>query len=166
MPNKAPARPTPTPESKAIAAAIERSSISRAAIAERMDVSPGLVSQWASGRRPVAADRAPKLAAILGLDPKNISAAYRHVESEQGNVIPIRKAEQTMDTRETSLAIARLENDVHALNLALAALVTVMVSHRPAEAADVVAMILRRVPAKFRDKGLLGELLAALGKHS
>ena len=165
MPTKAPASPIPTPESRAIAAAIERASISRAAIAERMDVSPGMVSQWASGRRPVAADRAPKLAAILGLDPKQISADYRDVESAQGNVIPMRKAEQPMDTRETSLAIARLENDMHALNLAIAALVTVMVSHRPAEAADVMAMIRRRVPAKFRDKGLLGELLAALEKR-
>lgn len=162
MPDKASKLPVPTPESKAIAAAIERLSIARAAIAERMDVSPGMVSQWASGRRPVAAERAPKLAAILGLDPKQISADYRNVEAAQGNVIPIRKTDYAMDTRETSLAIARLENDVHALNLALAALVTVMVNHRPAEAGDVVALIRRRVPAKFRDRGLLGELLAAM----
>ena len=53
----------------------------------------------------------------------------------------------------SSLAAVRLD-----------ALTAAMVSHRPAEARDVAAALRRRVPAKFRDKGFLSELVAMLEK--
>lgn len=165
MSNKAHKPPVATPESRAISAAITESKLTKAAIAEHMGVSPGLMSQWASGRSPVASWQAPKLAVMLGLDPEQISADYRKVNAEQDNVVPIRNAEHPMNAQEATRAIARLESDVHALNAAMSVLVAVMVNHRPAEASDVAAWIRRRVPAPFREAGLLGELLADLERR-
>lgn len=153
-----------TPEAAALSDGIRSASITKAAIADHMDVSPGMVSQWCSGHRPVPADKATRLAKLLGLDPRQISAAFRGVsDSSEGNVVPLRR-DQPLDPRSQELVIARLENDVHALNIAVGTLAAVMVSHRPAEALDAVAALRRRVPAKFQDRGFVHELIALLDK--
>jgi len=157
---------TPTPESRVITAAIDAAGISKAAIADHMGVTPGLVSQWALGRRPVAATHAPKLAALLHEEPERVSAAYRDAMAlsarVNGSAYAGEQGPTAMDERDRELVIARLENDVHALNLALGTLVAVMVQHRPREAEDAAGLIRRQVPSRFRDKGLIHELLTAL----
>lgn len=160
-----PKSPAPTPpEARILATAIDSCRMTKAAIADQIGVSPSMVSQWVSGHRPVPADKASPLAKLIGADPTTISRAFREVsDSSEGNVVPIRQ-NMELDQRDQSLVIARLENDVHALNLAVGALTAVMVTHRPAEAADAAAALRRRVPAKFRDRGFVHELIALLDK--
>jgi transcriptional regulator with XRE-family HTH domain len=164
MAKKAP--PKPTPESRAVKAAIDASGLAQTAIADMIGVSPGMVSQWASGMRPVPSDKAPKFAKAVGQtdDPGKFSAAYRGVVAAQGGALPVNVTATSGDAREFGLVISRLENDIHALNLALGLLTGVMKEHRPAEAAAVASLIRRKVPPKYRDKGLLSELLGALEK--
>lgn len=155
-----------TPEARILRAAVESSGLSHQAIAEQLGgVDPSLISQFCTGHRPVPASKAVKLASLVGANPAEISAAYREVlQQSQGNVAPLPVATGARDERELGLVLARLENDVHALNLALGALTAVMVRHRPAEAAEAAQAIRRRVPAKYRDRGLLHELLSMLDK--
>lgn len=161
---KSQTKPAPPPEAIALDQAIKRQRLKKAAIAEHLDVHPSYVSQMVSGLRPVPADMAVPLAKLLDADPKLISKAFREVQSSGGNVVPFRTPGEA-DDRPYELVIARLENDVHALNLALGALASVMVVHRPAEAADAAATLRRLVPAKFLGKGFVHELIALLEKQ-
>lgn len=157
-------KPAPPPEAAALAKAIAAQKLKQAAIAEHLDVHPSLISQWVSGVRPVPADKAVPLGKLIDADPKRISRQFREVQSSGGNVVPFRAAGEK-DERPYDLVIARLENDVHALNLALGALASVMVVHRPAEASDVASTLRRMVPAKFQDKGFVSELISLLEKQ-
>lgn len=162
MPKK-PAAPS-TSEARILSTAIESARITKAAIAEHLRVTPATVSQWASGHRPVPADKAARLGMLVNAQPETLSRAYRELsESNAGNVVPVRQSTE-VDQRDPALVIARLENDIHALNLAVGALTAVMVAHRPAEASDAAAALRRRVPAKFRDRGLVHELIELLDK--
>jgi len=158
---------TPSKETMRLSAAFSDSGMTKAAVATHMGVSDGMVSQWVSGYRPVPADKAPKLARLLGVaDPGSISAKYAQVsEADSGNVVPIRKeGSSSDDDRRDDLKIARLENDVDSLRYALAALVSVMAVHRPAEGADVAKALRKHVPAKFVKQGYVAELLKALDR--
>lgn len=159
---------TPTKESMAFAAALHESGLSNAAVALHMDVTPGLVSQWKLGRRPIAIEHAAKLARLVGLtDPGKICAQYAQLEAdEHSNVVPLRQEAHADDERRPDLAIARLENDVDSLRYALGALVTVMASHRPAEGADVAKVLRKHVPSKFVKQGYIAELLKALERNA
>lgn len=153
----------PSKEAMAFAAALHDSGLSSAAVASHMDVTPGLVSQWKLGRRPVAIEHAAKLARLLGVDdPGRICAQYAALEAdEHTNVVPLRNPKE-VDERRPDLVTARLENDVDSLRYALAAMVSVMASHRPAEGADVAKALRKHVPAKFVGQGYIAELLKAL----
>lgn len=170
-----------TPESRIIKAAVDASGMTKAAISENLDVTPALVSQWASGTRPVPAKHASKLGRMIGRNPEEISVAYREElgRQQQVNGMPALVQDRAHHVREEALEyvttdsegprsealelrLRRLENDVHALNLALGMLASVMVEHRPIEAQGAADAIRRRVPAQFRDKGLIHELLTAL----
>lgn len=146
--------PTTTAESRLIAAKIKALGITKAAIAKALGLDPSFVSHWASGHRPVPARYARPLAEQLGVAPEQISAAYSDVSGAQLGVLPAAVSPE--------LEVARLQNDVHALNLALASIVVVMTRHRPAEAKDAAAAIRAKVPRKFRDLGLVHELLKTL----
>jgi predicted transcriptional regulator len=175
-------KPTqPTKESRALAAAIAESGLTKAAIAEQLDVSPGMVSQWASGHRPVSFGQALGLSAILRIaDPASISAAFAELQDQleasnagatvsDGQVTKRRvkslgrmPAISGMSDVDPELAIHRLENDVYALNLALGALTSVMVAHRPAEAQAAAAAMKRNIPSSYRDTGLIQQLISVL----
>lgn len=154
----------PTAESRAIKAAIDAAEMKQKDIAPLVGVESSMVSQWATGARPMPADKAPAFARAIHYegDVGVFSAAYRSVYAAQGAGGAVQHAERTGDLRDMGLIVSRLENDVRALNRAIGALVSVMVEHRPTEAADVASAIRRLMPPKYRDKGLLGELLEAL----
>lgn len=79
-----PKQPNPqTPEAAALTAAITINS-SKAKIAAAIEVSPGMVSQYASGNRPVPWDRAEAIAALVKIDPSEISAEYRKIIAHFG----------------------------------------------------------------------------------
>ncbi|MBD9370091.1 helix-turn-helix transcriptional regulator [Xanthomonas sp. XNM01] len=67
-----------------ITEAIPASGLNQAALAEALDVTPGFISQFASGRRPVPWDKAAQLSALLGLSPEDISAEYRRISNYFG----------------------------------------------------------------------------------
>lgn len=157
--------PSPTKESLVLKAAFDSTGLTQAAIARKLDVTPGLIWQWLNGNTAVPANKAVRLAEIVSTDPRKISAAYADVhQHEPGNVVPIRAPLSGEDARRPDLVIARLENDVTALNYALAALIATMTAHRPTEARDAASTIRKSVPAKFRDKGLLHELLQTMDR--
>lgn len=146
--------PTPTPESAALKAALaSRGKAAAKELADLLEMEPSGISQWATARRPVPAKLAPVVAEYLGVDPAVISKAYA--------LVPQRSAAQRGDVTEPH-AISRLQNDVHAINLALAVLLTTMVRHRPAEAQEAAAALRKAAPARYRDIGLLKELLTTL----
>lgn len=164
MSTKKPA-PSPTKQSLVLKSAFDAAGLSQAAIARKLDVSPGLVWQWLNGNTPVPANKAVRLGEIVSADPRRISTAYADVhQHEPGNVVPISAPSSGDEARRPDLVIARLENDVTALNYALAALIATMTAHRPAEARDAASTIRKAVPAKFRDKGLLHELLQTMDR--
>lgn len=154
---------TPTKEALRLKAAIDASDYTGAEVAANLDVDPSLVSQWCTSRRPVALEKAKPLADMLGIaDPGLISKAWRDAHrAGVGQAVPIPQPEDE-DVRRPELVVARLENDVHALSLALATLVSVMVVHRPAEAADAAEAMRKQIPRKWRDKGFLAEILQTL----
>lgn len=135
-------------------------------LAGRVGVKPPSVNGWLSAKAKfLRGENLLKAAKALGVSEMWLAEGKGPMRAEAlprsaGNVVPLHKAAE----REPDLAIARLENDVHALNLALGSLVAAMVSHRPTEAEDVAATLRRRVPAKFQDQGLLSELLAVLDR--
>lgn len=153
----------PTKEALRLKAAIDASDYTQADIAANLEVDPTLVSQWCRSVRPVSIANAKALADMLGIeDPGQISKPWRDAQVVGvGQAVP-KLAPDEEDTRRPELVIARLENDVHALNLALATLVSVMVVHRPAEAREAAESIRKHIPRKWRDKGLVAELLQAL----
>jgi len=152
-------------EALALAAAMAANRLKNVAVAQHMGVSEGQVSQWVTGRRPVPVDKAVRLAKYVGATPEQISAKYAEYSDspDMGNVVPLRATKEKEGLR-PDLVIARLENDVDALRYAMSALVSAMVIHRPAEAADVAKVVRKHVPAKFVSHGFVAELLRALDK--
>lgn len=147
----------------ALNAAIKDSGLTKAAIATHMGVSPGMVSQWANGGRPVPAEKAQRLGDYLSVDPAKISAKFAQHWNTASNVVPLRQGADETPLR-PDLVIARLENDIDSLRFAVGSLVAAMTIHRPAEAADVARTIRKNVPQKFVRQGYLHELLQALDK--
>lgn len=69
--------------SAALATALDESPLTIVEIAGRIGLSyPNVISQWKGGGRPVPARHAPKLAALLGVRPESISAAYARLSEE------------------------------------------------------------------------------------
>lgn len=148
----------------ALKAAFEATGIKKAALARKVGVASALVWQWLDGRTPVPADKAVRVAEALSTDPKRISAAYAEVAANEPSSALPDISPARIDERRPELVIARLENDIHALSYAVSALIAATTSHRPVEARALAGAIRRRVPAKFRDKGLVHELLVTLDR--
>ncbi len=84
-----PANPT-TPEAKVLTAAFHiLGNGSQGRVAAELEVNPSLISQYCSGHRPVAWDRAERLAEVVGLTPETVSAEYRRVKEHfAGSQLP------------------------------------------------------------------------------
>jgi hypothetical protein len=156
------AAPVPTPYSKALAKAIgERR---HEDIAGALGVTAGLISAWVTGRKPVPATRAQPLADELGnVEPEAVSEAYALIARQAGGKVLAMPGTPAM---RPELALNRVENDIDSLRWFATVMVDVMLRHRPAEAADLLATVQRRVPRKFRDNGFLLELSEAMAKQS
>jgi len=83
-----PANPQ-TDEARRLSEAITRAGATKAYLAELLDVTPGLISQYANGYRPVPWDRAEVLASALGIPPAEISAEYRRIQEHFGQSHPV-----------------------------------------------------------------------------
>lgn len=156
------AAPVPTPYSRALATAI--GDRKHEDIAGALGVTPGLVSAWSTGRKPVPATRAQPLADELGnVAPEAISEAYALIARQAGGkVLPMPGTPAVRP----ELALNRVENDIDSLRWFATVLVDVMRRHRQAEAADVLETIQRKVPRKFRDNGFLLELSEAMAARA
>lgn len=79
-------RPTnpKTTEGRTIAEAIARSGLTQAVVAERLEVTPSFISQFATGLRPVPWDKAEALAEVLGMQPQEISVEYARLMDRFG----------------------------------------------------------------------------------
>jgi phage repressor protein C with HTH and peptisase S24 domain len=65
--------------------ALTASGARQRAVAEEIGVDPSNISQWKTGHRPVPADKAPALAALVGTQPELISAAYADTMAAASN---------------------------------------------------------------------------------
>lgn len=79
-----PANPK-TAEGLAITEAVAQAGLTQAAVAELLDVTPGFISQFASGHRPVPWDKAERLADVLRVEPRQISAEYARLMDHFGS---------------------------------------------------------------------------------
>lgn len=132
-----------------------------------------MVSQWVTARKPIAEDHAPKIAALLNLEPSDISEAYRQrhgrrvlrlAEPTTAYVLPAPTpaAEEATTPDETQeQTIRRLDDQIYGLNLVISIMAGVMVEHRPIEAKALADQLHKRMPQWLRDsylEGLLKEL--------
>lgn len=76
----------------AFARALENKKAKNTVIASLMGVHPSYVAQMKSGHRPMPADKAVSVAAILDVDPRAISEAYANL-AEAGHAPPIEGSE-------------------------------------------------------------------------
>ena len=154
--------PLMSEEATLLAKALESSGLTKAAVAEHLGVTPRLVSQWTTGRRPVTPEMAIPLGKLLDIPAVAISATLRSILIAIGEqAVPTAVNE---DKREHAKRILNLENEIQALNLSLGSMLAVMVEHRTAEATDLADSLRRHVPAKLRERGLVQELLKQLDK--
>ena len=155
------AAPKPTPEAKAIKSALlAKGPGANAALAEHVGQTAGAVSQWATARRPVPPALATKVAEFLGLNPEQVSRSYAAIQPR------VADERATYISGDLDPLLQRAPNDIRAINIALAVLVSTMVRHRPAEAQDAAAALRKLAPKQFRDVGLLKELIATLDEAS
>lgn len=83
-------------------------SLSQGEVAQRVGVTPGMVWQWATGRTPVSAKRAPSLAAVLECRPEDVSAAYEVIANEgasSGHLVGEDAFRVDVDTLEKSMVL-------------------------------------------------------------
>lgn len=107
-----PANPT-TPEARVLTEALAaRPEVTQAALADAINVSPGFISQFASGHRPVPWNKAERIAELVGVSPASISADYRVVS---GHFRASQLLEPSLDTMRS--AIVSVKEAVRALDL-------------------------------------------------
>jgi transcriptional regulator with XRE-family HTH domain len=135
-----------TEEAREIKRAFDESGLTKAAIATHNHVSPGMAYQWIEGLRPISRKRAERIAKQLGTDPRKISREYAEA-NPAGENAPLTSNE-----------------NLEALEYAVMSLVASMIPHRPIEAAEVRASLLREAPRRLQEQGLVHELLVTLAE--
>lgn len=157
---RTPAQPPLSPEAEAFTRALHFSGLKKAAVAEMVGVTPGLVSQWAAGRTAIPAHRAEAVARAVGADPGEISQAYRESVTLSGGP---RSGEGTPEQRE----LAALRLDSQRFQVLAHVLAATLVRHLPAAALDAAATLRRQTPTELRGGVLseLAELLERAGKQ-
>ncbi|WCF27743.1 XRE family transcriptional regulator [Xylella fastidiosa] len=83
-----PRLPNPkTKEGRVITEGISNSDYTQAKLAEELDVTPGFVSQFATGHRPVPWNKAEELAIRIRRKPEEISEEYRKIKTHFEKVL-------------------------------------------------------------------------------
>lgn len=124
---------------------------SQASFIKSGDINQGMLSLLLNGGKSFGEKQAAKLEAQHKMPPGYLVNA----------LAPVEQSESATDDRPTGLTVARLENDIDALTMIVGAVLTVMSHHRPAEAEELSEQ-LKKLPAKFQDRGLLPALQKAL----
>jgi len=124
---------------------------SQASFIKAGDINQGMLSLLLNGGKSFGEKQAAKLEAQHKMPAGYLVNALAPVERLSGS----------SDERPAGLTIARLENDIDALNMVLGAVLAVMTRHRPAEAEELTAQ-LRKLPPAFQDRGLVPELQKVL----
>lgn len=149
-----------TPEAKLISDALYARNMSVKALAEHLGLNTdNFASQMVNGTKPVPIEHARPIAHLLGLDPSAISPRYRENAAQLASMGAAVTAGTAADQ-----SIYNIENDIHAINLVLAALIATMVKHRPAEGAALAAA-LKKLPKAYSEQGLAYQLRCELEKH-
>jgi transcriptional regulator with XRE-family HTH domain len=153
--------PEPTAAER-LASAMRTKGVKNVDLATYADVTPGAVSQWVKGRRPVPANKARAVAEFVGVQPEQISLKYGEISEQRGVYDLDAQPSETHDPLSLDKTINRIESDIDALRMAFGVLAGVMVAHRPAEAADVAKALRKHLSARFARQGFVHELLELL----
>jgi DNA-binding transcriptional regulator YdaS (Cro superfamily) len=98
---------------QAFAEAMEKTGTRNVTVSERLGgaVVYNSVSQWRTGRRPIPAEHAPVIAAMLGVAPETISRSYERYLRDQSAKLTITAKSQGSGAIPTGhIAIERLED--------------------------------------------------------
>lgn len=110
--------PKMSPEAIVLRAYWKRSKLTQEEIAQQMEVSQGFVTQWMTSRRPVPADKAKQLAALLDCSPSEISSHYRDLFREMVPTDSANLVTHSPRSLEAKLSQSRIASvprlDVHA----------------------------------------------------
>ena len=145
----------PTQQSRALVAAMKARNLGNVDIANAAGVTPGAVSHWVTGHRPVPPEKAQAVSDLLGIKAETISPRFAAIYTQ---AVP----DIAANGEPSALTINRLENGIDAMRLALGVMAGVMLRHRPVEAADVAKTIRKKLPGKFVNQGFVKELLEVL----
>jgi hypothetical protein len=121
-------------------------------------IDPTEVSNLQTGRKSFGEKKAAALEVQARMPPGYLVTPL--LPADAGKRAPREQA----DERSSGLQIARLENDIHAINMALGTLMATMVEHRPAEAVEAAAALRKKSPKEYVDQGLILELIEVLEK--
>ena len=146
---------------RALADAIAVSGLTQDFLAAQLDVTQGLIWQWANAKLRVPAHHAPPLAALLKVDPEKISPAYADM---QAKAKAVREQPATYRTDRPALTPeGRIRGDVDALRIAVAGIVEWIIETAPAKAGVLRDALTSAVenPKDLR-RGFLGQLLHSL----
>lgn len=151
-----PKKPIPTAQSRALQAAMIARHLKNVDVANHAGVTPGAVSHWVTGARPVPIEKVSVVAEYVGVKPEAISDRYGALATQ---IVPQDDARQTMPI---DLTINRLENGMDAMRLAVGILAGVMARHRPIEASDAARTIRKQLSGRYLNQGFVKELLEVL----
>lgn len=104
--NKRPLTAEELEMARKINAAISESGNTQDEIAGLLGVTQGVVTQWATGRTPVAARRATALARLIKLQPEEISVAYRALPGASSHGALSESSTPALSRRESQLVEA------------------------------------------------------------
>lgn len=147
-----------------IAERMKERGVTDAALSAAIKVSQPAVFQWFrsySGKpttKMITAENLLAVARYLDLSPEWILHG-RGPREVRGKVSTLPEAELRPE-----LVAARQDNDVDALRFAVSALVSTMISHRPAEALAFAEALKSATPAKWHRQGYTAILLAELDR--
>lgn len=148
-----------TREARLISDALYARRMSVKALSEHLGLNTeNFASQMVNGTKPVPIEYARPIAHLLGLDPSDISPRYRENASSLAQ-----RGYSVREGSDAEQALYDLQNDIHAINLVLAAVIATMVQHRPAEGAALAAA-LKKLPPGYADQGLAYQLRRELEK--
>ncbi|QPB72674.1 hypothetical protein XFHB_13510 [Xylella fastidiosa] len=94
-----------TKEGRVITEGIRNSDYTQAKLAEELNVTPGFVSQFATGHRPVPWNKAEELAARIRRKPEEISEEYRKIKAHFEKVLNEAPNEKNKEANSTPAEI-------------------------------------------------------------
>jgi transcriptional regulator with XRE-family HTH domain len=153
MTKRRPPTPEETQAGKALERAMKAAGLTQLQFAERMGVSPGLISQWVAAMPRMPYPRAERAARLLGVSPESICVAYRNLPRRRGSA-----AAPPVDRAETP---EMMPDELRAVHMAWRSLTAILSEHAPIVAKAFAEHLDRQAAHQglSSERGLIAEIL-------